>query len=127
MKDNRWNRKWVQALRSNKYNQGVSRLRQKYSFSRDQFCCLGVACDLVDPTKWENGYESYDSVIVFAWGGIGIATLDARMRRKFGMTKVEMNKLTNFNDRGKSFEFIADQIDEMCGRKVQSATVVLSE
>lgn len=32
---------WIEALRSGKYQQGSFALRK-----RDDFCCLGVACDL---------------------------------------------------------------------------------
>jgi hypothetical protein len=32
---------WVEALRSDEYKQGKGRLRQD-----DEFCCLGVACDV---------------------------------------------------------------------------------
>ncbi len=45
---------WVDALRSDTYKQGVGVLRD----FDDQFCCLGVACDLaikagVPGIKWE--------------------------------------------------------------------------
>lgn len=39
--------KWVEALESGKYQQGRNRLR-----NFDRFCCVGVLCDVVDPTKW---------------------------------------------------------------------------
>ncbi len=35
--------RWVAALRSGEYEQGTNRLRQG-----DQFCCLGVLCDLAE-------------------------------------------------------------------------------
>lgn len=35
---------WVNALRSGKYEQGPNQLRHK-----DEFCCLGVLCDIVEP------------------------------------------------------------------------------
>lgn len=40
---------WVAALRSGKYKQGTGRLRD----GNDQFCCLGVLCDLLAPDSWE--------------------------------------------------------------------------
>jgi hypothetical protein len=39
--------KWLEALRSGKYKQTTGVLR-----SAEGFCCLGVACDLVDPDSW---------------------------------------------------------------------------
>jgi hypothetical protein len=38
---------WCEALESGRYKQGRSALRRD-----DAFCCLGVACDLLDPTGW---------------------------------------------------------------------------
>jgi hypothetical protein len=44
---------WVTALRSGKYKQGEGALRDQ----NDQHCCLGVLCDLVDPTGWAPYYN----------------------------------------------------------------------
>ena len=41
-------KKWLTALRSGKYKQGRACLRS----SNDEFCCLGVLCDLYDPNGW---------------------------------------------------------------------------
>lgn len=41
-------REWINALRSGKYAQGKSYLRLG-----DEFCCLGVACDLQKPILGE--------------------------------------------------------------------------
>jgi len=40
--------KWLKALRSGKYKQGKYRLRN----NRDEFCCLGVLCDVSDQGQW---------------------------------------------------------------------------
>src|SRR6056297_2776684 len=42
--------KWIDALRSGKYEQNISALRS----NDNKFCCLGVLCDIYDPTKWRN-------------------------------------------------------------------------
>lgn len=51
--------KWLEALRSGKYQQGRGGLRDE----NNCFCCLGVLMDIVDPTKWspkaENQVESF--------------------------------------------------------------------
>lgn len=50
-------KQWVEALRSGEYAQGQNHLRQVVR-GRDQFCCLGVLCDLYTQefpevaTKW---------------------------------------------------------------------------
>jgi hypothetical protein len=49
VKENR--RRWVEALRSGRYRQGHSVLRG----GDDTYCCLGVACDIIDPEGWEGG------------------------------------------------------------------------
>lgn len=40
--DAEWKRKWVEALRSGDYAQGRSFLKMG-----DEYCCLGVLCDLM--------------------------------------------------------------------------------
>lgn len=42
-------RKWVKALRSGKYKQGSEALR-----NGDTYCCLGVLCDVIDPSGWKD-------------------------------------------------------------------------
>lgn len=39
--------KWVEALRSGKYKQGQGYLRKG-----NNYCCLGVLCDLHDDKEW---------------------------------------------------------------------------
>lgn len=41
-------KKWLRALRSGKYKQARSNLRDG-----NRFCCLGVACDLSKLGKWD--------------------------------------------------------------------------
>lgn len=46
-------RKWIAALRSGRYQQGRNALRRRTG-EGVAYCCLGVACDLYDSTKWDN-------------------------------------------------------------------------
>lgn len=49
--------KLLDALRSGKYHQGICALHPN---SRS-FCCLGVACDIYDPTRWSwTGYGDWE-------------------------------------------------------------------
>ncbi len=48
-------RKWVEALRSGKYAQTKSHLRDHTGY-----CCLGVLCDIVAPSLWEEADEMDD-------------------------------------------------------------------
>jgi len=106
--------KWVAALRSGKYKQGRRQLR-----SGDSYCCLGVLCDLAvkeGVIKCERSL-TFDAVLygdelekaylpcqVITWSG---------MKNAFGrLNKVYLNEdLANMNDRGCSFEEIADAIE----------------
>ena len=92
--------KWVAALRSGKYQQGINVLR-----NGDKFCCLGVACDLIDPDAWErdNGYGTGDEM---AWQELNTDGMDLPF---IGISDAET--LSNMNDSGYTFEEIADYIE----------------
>ena len=59
---------WVEALRSGKYQQGTAALR-KHKDGQDQYCCLGVLCDLYTKAfpdaagRWDRVVE--DGVVPF--------------------------------------------------------------
>lgn len=56
---------WIAALRSGKYTQARETLR-----INGGFCCLGVLCDVIDPTgwkqhkndRWKHVYKNHTSV-----------------------------------------------------------------
>ena len=48
MKRTEHTQKWLDALRSGEYEQGRGQLRDE----NNNFCCLGVMCDLVSPNDW---------------------------------------------------------------------------
>ncbi len=100
------------ALRSDEYEQGQHQLR-----SDDRFCCLGVTCDLyikiTGKGKWqgdafidEDG-ESQLNVLpkcVQEWAGID--------EENPFIPDYEFDTLAEANDGGKTFEEIADIIDD---------------
>ncbi|ALA16090.1 MULTISPECIES: hypothetical protein [Chelatococcus] len=98
--------RWLEALRSGRYKQGKYRLRTH----DDQFCCLGVLCDLVEPERWipaEDGGEP-----VYAHGHshfIGFPALD--MLGGGGLSSGTASTLIKLNDAGASFPEIADYIE----------------
>ena len=47
--------KWLEALRSGKYKQGRKKLRSE----DDEFCCLGVLCDISGQGQWKLEPSSY--------------------------------------------------------------------
>lgn len=52
--------KWVEALRSGKYEQGTEQL-----YSEGKYCCLGVLCDIVDPRgrKWKRATLPPETIV----------------------------------------------------------------
>lgn len=43
---------WCNALRSGEYRQGEGALRRRRN-GEDQYCCMGVLCDVIAPDKWD--------------------------------------------------------------------------
>lgn len=119
---------WVEALRSGEYEQGKDTLRKG-----DKFCCLGVLCDLAVkneaiPEPTQEGYEYYYDG---QWSGLPASVVQwAGMSDAFGSVNgiiegyeplaqtgaievdgIKAGCLADFNDRGLSFERIADLIE----------------
>lgn len=108
--------KWVEALRSGEYKQGKGNLKQD-----GNFCCLGVLCDISKQGEWESvkvngslnlirgyydGFTSYLPTSVEKWAGISSSN---------GLFLDEKNwetSLSSLNDKGHSFEEIADIIEK---------------
>lgn len=51
-------KKWVKALRSGKYKQGQSWLKQYNNKGQEQHCCLGVLCELYNDKMKKNHKKS---------------------------------------------------------------------
>jgi len=104
--------KWIEALRSGKYKQGRWALRTrsgKYKQGRwalrtksDDFCCLGVLCDISGVSKWEENGQcySYDGALCLL-----PPCLRNQLTREAKETLMEMNDYS-----GMSFPHIADWI-----------------
>ena len=58
-------RKWVKALRSGKYAQTRGRLRR---IGAEEFCCLGVLCEVLGLKRTDDGYWSGRGVIISSLG-----------------------------------------------------------
>lgn len=90
---------WLKALRSGKYQQGKARLQ-----SRGLFCCLGILCDLLRPDLW-------------ATVGIGLRHNDHTdlpselILEQAGLSQTVARQLAVMNDKGKTFNEIADFIE----------------
>jgi hypothetical protein len=95
---------WTDALRSGKYKQGRARLRS----ADNDFCCLGVLCDITDPNAWSRDNRS------FAFRG-RTYNLPPDLEAEIGGINIE-NFLIDTNDSRfpvTSFDQIADLIEEV--------------
>ena len=95
-------RKWVKALRSGDYKQGIGHLRD----TRDRYCCMGVLCEVL-------GFESrHDDLVMTCYSIDGQwwhGTLpDERV------SPVPREVLIDMNDHhGNTFDEIADYIERV--------------
>jgi hypothetical protein len=71
--------KWVEALRSGEYKQGT-----RYLKHGDEYCCLGVLCDTVDPDNAMDWKDRRD--------------LPVEMQHKVGLSATGIVTMHNGND-----------------------------
>lgn len=96
---------WVEALRSGRYQQGKNVLR---SLS-DNYCCLGVLCDLIAPSDW---HEADRGQFAHHHGGAFMPGQDILDR--LGLERdgnLGAVRLSEMNDSGSNFYSIADFIE----------------
>jgi hypothetical protein len=99
-----WKKLWVRALRGGKYKQGRHALRN----SDNTTCCLGVLCDLVDPKGWDNKV-TYSGKHLYL-GESGWTPLSTRT--KVSLYLRQMHTLARMNDKGATFDKIANYIEK---------------
>lgn len=93
--------KWLEALRSGKYQQIRGRLR---SINGDAYCCLGLLCEItggMPDEDWEKNSQSI-SLPVLCDSGLYVSKDDYLCAARI---------LSSRNDSGFSFEQIADWIE----------------
>jgi hypothetical protein len=114
--------RWVEALRSGKYEQDRGVLR---STQTDGFCCLGVLCDLYiqdhPDVQWEQDLENGRFVLygetgvlpsnVVTWAGLTDTNPEVKVPDDDD-TGYCGGSLAGLNDMGHSFEKIAQVIEE---------------
>ena len=96
-------KKWVEALRSGKYEQTTGSLTTP---SRDKFCCLGVACDLYAKEHGKPKFRNQGLLPKYTKEWLGLQTSDGF--HDVGSYSVS---LAEMNDEGSSFAEIADRIE----------------
>lgn len=93
-------RKWAVELRSRKWKQCKTELKDCIS-DKTQYCCLGVACELKRNAKFDNyGCVTYK-------GESSISVLPPILRLEIGLSVDEQNELILMNDSGYKFYRIA--------------------
>jgi hypothetical protein len=105
---------WVEALRSGRYQQGHGVLR-----SGDEYCCLGVLCDVIDSDKWmvypivdEDGEPCTPAYDYETEDGSIDCTIEGALREEIGLHEETVSVLIDMNDNhGKDFQEIADYVE----------------
>lgn len=111
---------WTAALRSGDFVQGKKQLGKKPSSQENteaEFCCLGVLAVVTPETSqtyWkENTLCIPDEDPRAAWDEV--AQIPLWLGDLYGLDDEAQNTLTEFNDSGQTFEFIANWIDNNLG------------
>lgn len=100
--------KWIKALESGEYRQGVGSLVE-FGNASDKFCCLGVACDVLGLEADDGGYYHFGKSI---GGGVmpGKSYEEFHLRTEDGEAKNSRRSLVDRNDGGWSFKRIAKEL-----------------
>ena len=99
--------KWLKALRSGRYKQGKSRLRQ-IANGKELHCCLGVL-GRVMRVKWAEDAMYYSVKDNGVCHGVWLPT---SLLKKVGLSNDEQGTLGGMNDGGYTFKEIADYIEK---------------
>jgi hypothetical protein len=106
--------KWLEALRSGKYTQTRSYLKDSRGY-----CCLGVLCEIQD-VEYEPGLDS-EGAYRFDFRSFSENESQLDVRNNFptedflesvGLRSLFASDLAVYNDEGYSFEYIANWIEK---------------
>lgn len=103
--------KWIEALRSNLYNQAIGWLHDHTPESLDSYCCLGVLCEITPPTilpEWDGDkLKIHDDEGNYTHE----EELPHAIRFRLGLSEIDCQQLMRMNDEGQPFPIIADWIE----------------
>jgi len=108
---------WCDALRGGKYPQGQSYLRIKCAHTIE-WCCIGVACDLHDPTQWTRKNPAAATIGLLAYidpyrYGIVADEIVRVLEQAIIPHNTVLNHLVHMNDETRNtFSEIADWVEE---------------
>jgi hypothetical protein len=97
--------RWVAALRSGEYRQGVNALKYSPENAQPKYCCLGVLAELAEPSSLVTvgGLSDFHGSVSF---------LRCSESDYLYLSKEIQHKLSVKNDRGLDFTKIADWIEK---------------
>lgn len=102
---------WALTLESGNYDQGFSYLRKVDG----RCCCLGVLCDIVDPKGWSSAGSSFNHRASERRLGCnspaGMPSI--KFFKKIGLSPSDGLRLAKFNDLGRSFQTIAQEVRQL--------------
>jgi hypothetical protein len=105
--------RWIKALRSGEYKKATSVLKRFFRNVPAKHCCIGVLCELVQD-DFDDAKDLIQKRPDFQ-GHLGRtsvgAIMDFRTLGHVGLSVEHQRTLTNMNDKGASFERIANYIE----------------
>lgn len=92
--------KWIEELKSGKYKKGKGALRSR----SDKFCCLGVACGMLEPSGWKvfNGHS---------WHSGKMGSLSLEQLEKIGISDEIQDQLIGLNDSNETFDEVINYLE----------------
>lgn len=102
--------RWVEALRSDSYQQAQKTLHDQ---DLRGFCCLGVLCDTVNPEGWTGPQRDWWYYAAGDEEGTSFADLCDLHQHLLGLSQAHIEILIEMNDNERrSFPQIADWIEK---------------
>jgi hypothetical protein len=95
---------WLYALEFGGYDKGKMFLRDM----ENQYCCIGVLCEIVDTDPWTHFPE--DPAYRFK---LNASFMDEVTLSKAGLTLADQSNLANINDKTETFADVIDYIEKM--------------
>lgn len=106
--DKYFKKRWLKALRSGKYKQGMGSLKRD-----DRYCCLGVFaedCGILVPVQAP--YARFGAIALRYGKASSTTSLPTAVCEAIGLSAEAQGHLIEMNDYGHSFKQIADWIEE---------------
>jgi hypothetical protein len=100
-------RVWIDALRSGNYNQTTGTLKEQLPDGDYGYCCLGVCVSVLGE---EPQAEIRDDVNFIEEDPMSVYR---KLEEELGKIGIDQDILIQMNDEGKTFQEIADRIEEM--------------